>query len=415
MAMVSSDGVGNDEVVDGEGAPTLRRDAPQTIQPAVRRELGYDSNKTRDAGSGPVGQLTPPQSAAKTGLFIGASAGAVVLICLILSAVWFCLRRKKTKVMTARSPALDRGNPIPMEEEEDFAKWMGPRRFGYSELAIATRFFSDEEKLGQGGFGSVYRGYLKETNMHVAVKRVSKGSRQGKKEHEIILGVGSALLYLHEEWEQCVLHRDIKPSNLMLDASFNVKLGDFGLARLVDHGQGARTTMLIGTMGYMDPESMVTGKASRESDIYSFGVVILEIISGRRPIATMQLVQLVWELYGDARILDAVDTRLNGEFDSQEVERMMVAALWCVHPDKSQRPSIRQAVNVMRSDAPSPILPAKMPVATFVFPVDSILSQSIDTTETSGRGSYETGTRSTGYGTRTTCSSSGVHTSSLPR
>jgi serine/threonine protein kinase len=222
-----------------------------------------------------------------------------------------------------------------------------------------------------------------DTHIHNQEKALSWSLR-----HEIVLGIGSALLYLHEEWEQCVLHRDIKPSNLMLDASFKVKLGDFGLARLVDHGQGSHTTMLMGTMGYMDPESMVTGKASTESNVYSFGVVVLEIITGRGPIlvlqgnqsVTMQLVQLVWELYGEGRILEAADTRLNNEFNCQEMERMMVAALWCVHPDCSQRPSIRQAITVMRSETSLPILPAKMPVPTFILPVDVFLSQSPNAT-----------------------------------
>ena len=163
---------------------------------------------------------------------------------------------------------------------------------------------------------------------------------------------------------------------------------------------------------------MVTGKASTASDVYSFGVVVLEIISGRLPIVvlqgnpvTMQLVQLVWELYGDGRILDAADIRLDCQFDSQVVERMMVAALWCVHPVSSQRPSIRQAINVMRSEAPLPILPAKMPGPTFVVPVDVFLSESPGATRANGSSSYGTGT--TGASTGTRSSSSGVNTSSL--
>lgn len=101
---------------------------------------------------------------------------------------------------------------------------------------------------------------------------------------KIAQGLASALLYLHEEWEQCVVHRDIKSSNIMLDSNFNAKLGDFGLARLVDHEKGSQTTVLAGTMGYMAPECVTTGKASKETDVYSFGIVLLEIACGRKPI-----------------------------------------------------------------------------------------------------------------------------------
>ena len=158
------------------------------------------------------------------------------------------------------------------------------------------------------------------------------------------LGVGSALLYLHQDCQKCVVHRDIKPSNIMLDASFNAKLGDFGLARLIDHGRGSHTTVLSGTIGYMDPECMVTGNTSIQSDVYSFGVVVLEITCGRPATiadvkgTTIHLVHWVWEFYSRGRILDAADARLNGDFNAAEMERVMVTALWCAHPDRTRRP-----------------------------------------------------------------------------
>ena len=122
--------------------------------------------------------------------------------------------------------------------------------------------------------------------------------------YKIAQGLASALLYFHEEWEQYVVHRDIKSSNIMLDSNFNAKLGDFGLARLVDHEFGLQTTVLAGTMGYLAPECFTTGTASKESDVYSFGVVCLEIACGRKPVdpraepSKVRLVEWVWDLYG---------------------------------------------------------------------------------------------------------------------
>jgi serine/threonine protein kinase len=159
----------------------------------------------------------------------------------------------------------------------------------------------------------------------------------------------------------------------MLDASFNTKLGGFGLARLVDHGRASYTTVLAGTMSYMDmdPECMVTGRASTESaDIYSFGIVLLEIACGRVPLVVwrdddvvIHLAQRVSELYHGGQVLGAADPQLNGNFNVEEMECAVVGGLWCVHPDRSMRPSIRQAVTVsmLWSEAEVPKLPVRMP------------------------------------------------------
>jgi len=152
------------------------------------------------------------------------------------------------------------------------------------------------------------------------------------------------LLYLHEEWEQCVVHRDIKSSNVMLDSNFNAKLGDFSLARLIDHELGSQATVLAGTLGYLALECITTGKASKESDVYSFGVVSLEIVCGRKPVelkvepSKVRLVEWVWDLYGKGQFLEAVDKGLNLEFDEQQIERLIVVGLWCCHPDPTIRP-----------------------------------------------------------------------------
>ncbi|PUZ48636.1 hypothetical protein GQ55_7G261000 [Panicum hallii var. hallii] len=367
------------------------------------------------------------------GLIAGlASAGIVILL---IVAAWLCYREYQKRKGTKQ------GQASPRDMDEEFKKGTGPRRFTYRQLSRATRRFSDDAKLGEGGFGSVYRGFLQDQGLHVAIKRVSKASKQGRREyiselvgwcHEgndlllvyelmtngsldthlysttnvltwpirynIILGMGSALLYLHQEWEQCVVHRDIKPSNVMLDSSFNAKLGDFGLARLVSHARDAHTTMVAGTRGYIDPECAVTCRATTRSDVYSFGVLLLEIACGRKPVVPEEdeskvlLVRWVWELYGRGELLDAADARLldGGESGALEVERTLVVGLWCVHPDSASRPSIRQAMNVLQFEAPLPELPPEMPVATYGPPVPVAVGggyQSSNTTSTSGTGS----------------------------
>ena len=346
---------------------------------------------------------------------------------------------------TLKDTRLFRGKPVHDDDLEQGV--IGPRRFCYDELTAATGNFSDDRRLGRGGFGSVYRGLLTGTNLDVAVKRVSETSRQGWKEfvsevriisrlrhrnlvqligwchggdddellivyelmpngsldghlhgpdsqsqlltwpvrYRIAVGVGEALLYLHQDAERRVVHRDVKPSNVMLDASFTAKLGDFGLARLIDDDRRSHTTGVAGTMGYMDPECVLTGRATVESDVYSFGVLLLEIACGRRPAVRrragdedegegeeyfVHLVQWVWDAYGGGTILDAADARLRGEFDGREMACAMLVGLWCAHPDRGLRPTVRQAVNVLRFEAPPPTLPAKMPVATYGPPAD---------------------------------------------
>ncbi|KAG4175808.1 hypothetical protein ERO13_A11G207700v2 [Gossypium hirsutum] len=311
---------------------------------------------------------------------------------------------------------------------DDLERGAGPRRFSYKDLVAATNNFSSQRKLGEGGFGAVYKGYINELDTTIAVKKISKGSRQGEKEYvtevkvisqlrhrnlvqligfchdggmfllvyvfmsngsldshlfgkktplnwnlryKAARGVASALLYIHEEWEQCVVHRDIKPSNIMLDSNFNVKLGDFGLARLMDHELGPRTTGLAGTLGYMAPEYIKTGRASRASDVYSFGVVALEIATGRRPVDPIEensqigLVEWVWHLYGSGNLLSSVDKRMNAEFDEKQMECLMIVGLWCAHPDSNLRPSIKQVIQVLDFDMGIPNLPSKMPIPTY--------------------------------------------------
>ena len=163
------------------------------------------------------------------------------------------------------------------------------------------------------------------------------------------------------------MHRDIKSSNVMLDSNFNAKLGDFGLARFFGPGLGSQTTNLAGTMGYIAPECLITSKFSKESDVFSFGIVVLEIACGRKVVepkeeeSKISLLNWVWELYGEGRLLEAVDETLNGDYDMDEMKCLMIIGLWCAIPDHTLRPSIRQAIKVLNDEAPLPSLPSKMP------------------------------------------------------
>ncbi|KAJ3694057.1 hypothetical protein LUZ60_009537 [Juncus effusus] len=349
--------------------------------------------------------------------------GSIIGICsmtTLVAFVWFLVWRKRS-INDNR------------EMEIVFEEGRGPRRFSYSKLAAATNNFAVERKLGQGGFGSVYQGFLSDLGLHAAIKKVPKETREGKKSYisevniisrlrhrnlvqligwchergdfllvyelmpqgsldahlynseriltwairqKIALGLSSALLYLHNEWEQCVLHRDIKPSNLMLDSAFNAKLGDFGLARLIDHNC-SQATLPGGTFGYLAPECVTLVRASKESDVFSFGVVLLEIACGRTPVIQADnpdknnLVNWVWNLYGRNAIFEAADERLNDEYDKREMECMMIVGLWCAHPDYTLRASIKEAVSVLNFESPLPILPSKMPVPVYALPVDA--------------------------------------------
>uniref|UniRef100_A0ACD5XR87 Uncharacterized protein n=1 Tax=Avena sativa TaxID=4498 RepID=A0ACD5XR87_AVESA len=351
-----------------------------------------------------------------------AGSALVGLICALGGLVLCCIRRKRPRQRTAAIELEDDEDEI--IREHDLRQGLGPRRIRFSELAAATDNFAEERKIGRGGFGPVYRGCLSEEDRHVAIKMLSQElSVQGLKEfqaevttlsqlrhrnivrlvgwcgrrgglavvyelmpggsldthlyntdrhltwpqrYKIALQLGSALRYLHTDCDQCVVHGDIKPANIMLDASGNAKLGDFGLARLVDHGAEPRTTQVVaGTVGYIDPEFISSRRPSAESDVYSFGVVLLEIACGRRPTPSRRpdqapsaaLLASVRDMYRRNVILEATDGRLDGEFDRMQMERLLVTGLWCAHHDPVQRPSIAQAVDVLRSeDAELPVV-----------------------------------------------------------
>ena len=176
--------------------------------------------------------------------------------------------------------------------------------------------------------------------------------------------MAAAVRYLHEDAEQCVLHRDIKSANVLLDTDFSTKLGDFGMAKFVDPRLRTQMTGVVGTYGYLAPEYMNGGRASKESDIYSFGVVALEIACGRRTYRDgefhVPLASWVWQKYVEGNVMDVVDERLKKEFDVDEMRSLIILGLWCTNPNDKERPKAAQVIKVLELEAPLPELPLDM-------------------------------------------------------
>jgi len=178
----------------------------------------------------------------------------------------------------------------------------------------------------------------------------------------IIKGIASGLLYLHEKWEKVVIHRDIKASNVLLDSEMNGRLGDFGLARLYDHGTDLQTTHVVGTMGYLAPELVSTGKASPLTDVFAFGTFLLEVTCGKRPVNNNAdynqevLVDWVLEHWCKGSLTETVDTRLLGDHNVNEACLVLKLRLLCSHPFTNVRPNMQKVMQYLDSDLPLPEL-----------------------------------------------------------
>ncbi|KAL6190408.1 hypothetical protein ACLB2K_036806 [Fragaria x ananassa] len=294
--------------------------------------------------------------------------------------------------------------------------------YSYEVLENATNYFHDSNKLGQGGSGSVYKGVLPDGKV-VAVKRLFFNTRQWvdhffnevnlisgihhknlvkllgcsitgpesllvyeyvpnqslqdycsvknnleplrwELRSKIILGTAEGLAYLHEESKVRIIHRDIKLSNILLDENFMPKIADFGLARLFPEDKTHISTAIAGTLGYMAPEYVTRGKLTEKADVYSFGVLVIEIISGKRINSfasnSASILQTVWDLYGSDQLCNVVDPVLEGNFIDSEASQLLQVGLLCVQASAELRPSMPLVVKMLTNqnlEIPQPTQP----------------------------------------------------------
>ncbi|KAF3954336.1 hypothetical protein CMV_020305 [Castanea mollissima] len=228
-----------------------------------------------------------------------------------------------------------------------------------STIRAATDDFTDSNKLGQGGFGPVYKGVL---------PNESRTQLDWKTCYNIIAGISKGLLYLHEDSRLKIIHRDLKPSNILLDHDMVAKISNFGMARIFGENQNTtNTTRVAGTYGYMAPEYAMEGIFSIKSDIFSFGVILLEIIIGKKNNGffftehSQTLLGFAWRLWKEGKGLEIIDPLLMESGQTIEVLKCMHIGLLCVQEDPADRPTILSVVVLLGNESvplPEPKHPA---------------------------------------------------------
>ncbi|CAL2249559.1 unnamed protein product [Prunus armeniaca] len=353
----------------------------------------------------------------------------IFLACTVFVYIW---RRKTTKRQDKINRAqLDSERRVQelmdtTEFTEEDERDIDVPFFDLQSILDATDNFSNANKLGQGGYGPVYKGKFL-GDQELAVKRLSRASRQGLQEFKnevvliaklqhrnlvrlkgfcikgeeifllyeympnqsldfyifdhtksmvlnwemrfnIILGIARGLLYLHQDSRLRVIHRDLKTSNILLDDEMNPKISDFGLARIVGGKETeSSTNTVIGTYGYMSPEYALDGTFSVKSDVYGFGVVLLEIISGKKNTGfyqsqqTFSLISYAWKLWTENKALELMDKTLDESCNKSQFINCVNVGLLCVQEDPVDRPAMSNVLTMLDSEiaiSPTPKQPA---------------------------------------------------------
>ncbi|XP_047316936.1 PTI1-like tyrosine-protein kinase At3g15890 [Impatiens glandulifera] len=299
------------------------------------------------------------------------------------------------------------------EEEKKKPAW---RVFSLKELHSATNNFNYDNKLGEGGFGSVYWGQLWDGSQ-IAVKRLKVWSNKAEMEFgveveilarvrhknllslrgycaegqerlivydympnlsllshlhgqhssdsllnwnrrmNIAIGSAQGILYLHHHAMPHIIHRDIKASNVLLDSDFEARVADFGFAKLIPDGATHVTTRVKGTLGYLAPEYAMLGKASESCDVYSFGILLLELASGKKPIEKVNvttkrsITEWALPLVRERKFGEIVDPRLKGEYVEEELKRVVFVGLICADSLPEKRPTILEVVELLKGES----------------------------------------------------------------